>query len=311
MDNPLKGRDLLTLGDLTPKELSYLLDLAEAQKLAWSQGHRSRPLEGKAVALIFMKPSLRTRVSFEVGLYRLGAHPVVLGGTDTVFSRGETIKDSVKVLERYVDCICIRTFAQSMVEEIAHYSSVPVVNMLTDEHHPCQGLADLLTIKERFGRLAGLDFTYVGDGNNMASTYLLAGALSGMNVTIASPEGFEPAKGVMAQAMGIAEETGARLSIASDPKEAVMGANIVCTDTWASMGQEDEHDQRTRAFADYTVDENLMAAAAPDAVFMHCLPAHRGEEVTDAVMDAPSSIIYDEAENRLHAQKALLSLILG
>ncbi len=311
MDNPLKGRDLLTLANLTPLDLAYLLDVAVAQKLAWSQGHRPRPLEGKAVALIFMKPSMRTRVSFEVGVHRLGAHPVVLGGNDTVFSRGETVMDSVKVLERYVDCICIRTFAQSMVEEIAEHASVPVINMLTDDHHPCQGLADLLTIKERFGELAGRTFAYVGDGNNMANTYLLAGALSGMHVNVASPAGFEPSAEVVAQARMIAEETGAQLHVMCDPKDAVAGAHIVATDTWASMGQEQEHDERAVAFADYTVDEHLMATAAPDAAFMHCLPAHRGEEVTDAVMDAPCSIIYDEAENRLHAQKALLSLVMG
>lgn len=311
MDNPLRGRDLLTLANLTPAELGYLLDVAVAQKLAWSQGHRPRPLEGKAIALIFMKPSMRTRVSFEVGIHRLGAHPVVLGGNDTVFSRGESVKDSIKVLERYVDCVCIRTFEQSMVEEIAMHAAVPVINMLTDDHHPCQGLADLLTIKERFGDLSGVTFAYVGDGNNMANTYLLAGALTGMNVNVASPAGFEPSAEAVAQARLIAEETGAALHVMCDPAEAVAGAQVVCTDTWASMGQEEEHDERAVAFASYTVDESLMAAAAPGAAFMHCLPAHRGEEVTDSVMDAPCSIIYDEAENRLHAQKALLSLVLG
>jgi len=311
MDNALKGRDFLSIADLSPTELSHLLDVATAQKLSWSQGFRPRPLEGKSVALIFMKPSMRTRVSFEVGVQRLGAYPVVLGGNDTVFSRGESVKDSVRVLERYVDCICIRTFAQSMVEEIAEYASVPVVNMLTDEHHPCQGLADLLTIKERFGTLEGLTFAYVGDGNNMANTYLLGGALTGMNVNVASPAGFEPPAEILRQARAIAEQTGAVLHVMCDAQEAVAGAHIVATDTWASMGQEDEHAERTSAFASYTVDEELMASAAPDAAFMHCLPAHRGEEVTDAVMDAPCSIVYDEAENRLHAQKALLSLVLG
>jgi len=311
MDNPLKGRDFLSIADLSPAELSHLLDVATAQKLSWSQGFHPRPLEGKSVALIFMKPSMRTRVSFEVGVQRLGAYPVVLGGSDTVFSRGESVKDSVKVLERYVDCICIRTFEQSMVEEIAEHSSVPVVNMLTDEHHPCQGLADLLTIKERFGAFAGLTLAFVGDGNNMANTYLLGGALTGMNVNVASPAGFEPPAEIIEQARGIAAQTGAVLHVMRDAREAVAGAHIVATDTWASMGQESEHDARAAAFASYRVDETLMAAAAEDAVFMHCLPAHRGEEVTDAVIDAPCSIIYDEAENRLHAQKALLSLVLG
>ncbi len=311
MDNPLKGRDFLTLANLSSEELTYLLDVASAQKTASARGFHPRLLEGKAVALIFMKPSMRTRVSFEVGVHQLGAQPVVLGGNDTVFSRGESVKDSVKVLERYVDCICIRTFEQSLVEEIADHASVPVVNMLTDAHHPCQGLADLLTIKERFGELAGLNFTYLGDGNNMAHTYLLAGALTGMNVNVASPTGFEPSAEVVAQARLLAAESGAQLRVMCDPAEAVAGANVICTDTWASMGQEDEQAKRAVIFAPYTVDEGLMAAAAPDAVFMHCLPAHRGLEVTDGVMDAPCSVVYDEAENRLHAQKALLSLLLG
>lgn len=307
----LKGRDLLSLGDLTPSELTTLLDLAIEQKAAWAAGARELPLSGCAVALIFQKPSMRTRVSFELACTRLGAHPVVLSGGDTAFSRGETTHDTTKVLERYVDCICIRTFDQAFVREIAEHSSVPVVNMLTDEHHPCQGLADLLTIREHFGKLAGLRLAYVGDGNNMAHTYLLGGALAGMDIAVATPEGYECNGGVIAQARGIAATTGATIHITTDPADAVAGAQIVATDTWASMGQEAEHAERTAVFEPFRITSGLMAGAADDAVFMHCLPAHRGEEVTDEVIDAPYSIIFDEAENRLHAQKALLTALLG
>jgi len=307
----LKGRDFLSLGDLTPSELTGLLDLAIEQKTAWAAGVRELPLSGCAVALIFQKPSMRTRVSFELACTRLGAHPVVLSGTDTAFSRGETTHDTTKVLERYVDCICIRTFDQAFVREIAGHSHVPVVNMLTDEHHPCQGLADLLTIREHFGSLAGLRLAYVGDGNNMAHTYLLGGALAGMEVAVATPEGYECDPGVIAQARGIAATAGATIHITTDPVDAVAGAQIVVTDTWASMGQEAEHAERMAVFEPFKVTSGLMTGAADNAVFMHCLPAHRGEEVTDEVIDAPYSIIFDEAENRLHAQKALLSALLG
>ncbi len=210
MDNALRGRDLLSLGDLTPAELLGLIDAAEAQKRTWNRGGRTAPLAGKSIALIFQKPSMRTRVSFEVACYRLGAHPVVMSGPDGAFSRGETVYDTTKVLERYCDAIVIRTFAQSMVEEIAETASVPVINALTDDHHPCQGLADFLTIQEHLGRLAGRALAYVGDGNNMANTYLLGGALLGMSVAIATPSGFEPAGAVVEQAAAIAEQTGGR-----------------------------------------------------------------------------------------------------
>ena len=311
MDNPLRGRDLLSLADLTPAELGQVLSAAQAQKLAWSRGNRTAPLSGKSVALIFQKPSMRTRVSFEIACVRLGAHPVVMSGNDSAFSRSESVYDTTKVLERYCDAIVIRTFEQSMVEEIAEVASIPVINALTDDHHPCQGLADLLTIQEHLKRLAGVKIAYVGDGNNMANTYLLGGALAGMSVSIATPVGFETSTAVVAQAAAIAEQTGGRVAVTTDPAEAVAGADVVITDTWASMGQEAEHDARLAAFAPYRVDTALMAHAADGALFMHCLPAHRGEEVVDAVIDAPYSVVFDEAENRLHAQKALLSLVLG
>ncbi len=311
MDNPLRGRDLLSLGDLSPSELMSVLDAAEAQKRAWARGNRTAPLAGKSIALIFQKPSMRTRVSFEVACYRLGAHPVVMTGPDGAFSRGETVYDTTKVLERYCDAIVIRTFAQSMVEEIAEHAKVPVINALTDEHHPCQGLADLLTIREHLGRLAGVKLAYVGDGNNMANTYLLGGALAGMTVAIATPADYGVDPAVTAQAGAIAENTGGRVVVTTDPAEALAAADVVVTDTWASMGQEDEHATRLAVFEPYRVDQTCMSQAADGALFMHCLPAHRGEEVVNEVIDAECSVVFDEAENRLHAQKALLSLVLG
>ena len=311
MDNPLRGRDLLSLADFTPVELTYLLDVAIAQKRGWARGVRSTPLSGKSVALIFQKPSMRTRVSFEVACVRLGAHPVVMSGNDSAFSRSESVYDTTKVLERYCDAIVIRTFDQSMVQEIADVAAVPVINALTDDHHPCQGLADLLTIQERLGRIAGVRIAYVGDGNNMANTYLLGGALTGMSVAIATPPGFEADPAVVEQARAIAEQTGSRITVTHDASEAVTGADVVITDTWASMGQESEHAERLKVFQPYCVDRTLMAMAADKAMFLHCLPAHRGEEVLDEVIDAPYSAVFDEAENRLHAQKALLSLVLG
>ncbi len=228
------------------------------------------------------------------------------------FSRSETVHDTVKVLERYVDLIVLRTFAHSHIREVAEHASVPVINALTDDYHPCQGLADLLTIRQHKGTLAGLRLAYVGDGNNMAHTYLLGGALAGLDVSIASPKGYAPRADVVAEAEAIATRfaTGSKISIGEDPIAAVAGADIVVTDTWASMGQEDEHAKRVAAFSGFTVDEALMAHADGEAIFMHCLPAHRGEEVVDAVIDSARSVVFDEAENRLHAQRAWMSLVV-
>ena len=311
MTESLKGRDLLTLADLSSGEVTAVLDLAIVQKQEWAEGVRSRPLDGRAIALVFEKPSVRTRVSFEVACARLGATPVVLSGSGSAFSRGETVADTAHVLERYCDAIVLRTFEQARLDEVAEVASVPVVNSLSDDHHPCQGLADLLTIREHLGTLQGLTFAYVGDGNNMAHTYLHAGALTGMDVRIATPAGFEPSAEIVAEAQTIARTTGATITVTADPREAVAGADVVATDTWASMGQEGEHAARLAAFEPFRVHSGLMALAADAAVFLHCLPAHRGEEVTDEVIDAPYSVVFDEAENRLHAQKALLTLLLG
>jgi ornithine carbamoyltransferase len=307
----LEGRDLLTLGDWTPEEVAMVLERAKVQKRMWAQSsNRPRPLADKAVAIIMLKPSMRTRVSFEVAVRQLGGTPVLLGA-DSAFSRGESVKDTVKVLERYCDCIVLRTFAQQHVEEVAQYARVPVVNALTDDYHPCQVLADLLTIEDRFGALAGLKLAYIGDGNNMANTLLLGAALTGMHMTVACPPGFEPLRAAVERAKEIAVGTGAVLELERDPNSAVAGADVVVTDTWTSMGQEVQHDQRVAQFRGYTVDTELMMLAKSGAIFMHCLPAHRGEEVTDEVIDSEQSAVYDEAENRMRAQKALLSLIMG
>ena len=307
----LRGRDLLTLADLTPAELTHVLDVAEAQKRAWAAGKRSTPLAGKAVAVVLQKPSMRTRISFEVAIARLGAHPVMMTGPEGAFSRGETVYDTTKVMERYVDAIVVRTFAQSVVEEMAEVATVPIINALTDDHHPCQGLADLLTIRESIGRLEGVRFAYVGDGNNMAHTYMLGGALAGMDVAIATPCGYEPKEEFVEQARAIAASTGASITVTCDASEAVNDADVVATDTWASMGQEEEHAERVAIFEPFRVDQDLIGQASSQAIFMHCLPAHRGDEVTDNVIDHSCSAVFDEAENRLHAQKALLSLVLG
>lgn len=308
----LHGRDLLTLGELTPDELSAVLDLAVEQKRVLAGGGTLPRTSAKTAALVFMKPSLRTRVSFEVGCAQLGIHPLVMGPGDA-FSRSETIHDTVKVLDRMVDLIVVRTFAQADIEEIAMHATVPVINSLTDDYHPCQVLADLLTIREHKGALAGLKLAYVGDGaNNMANTLLLGGALSGMDVTIGAPASFVPSPAVLEEAQRLASHygTGAALRVVNDASEAVAGADVVVTDTWASMGQEDEHAARVAVFSSFAVTPELMERAAAGAIFMHCLPAHRGEEVLDEVIDAPYSVVFDEAENRLHAQRAWLSLVL-
>jgi len=233
-------------------------------------------------------------------------------GPYDAFSREETVHDTVKVLERYVDLIVLRTFAQSHIEEVAEHASVPVINALTDDHHPCQGLADLLTIRQHKGAFPGLRLAYVGDGNNMAHTYLVAGALTGMDVAIATPPGYEADQAIVEQARSLAKRygTGSDIAVGHDPRAAVAGADVVVTDTWASMGQEAERERRLRDFAGFTVDDDLMAQADDEAVFMHCLPAHRGEEVSASVIDSPRSIVFDEAENRLHAQRAWMSLVL-
>lgn len=314
----LAGADLLSLADLSSAQVSALLDLAAAIKADVTAGGTGEAAvggrigAGRAVGVILQKPSLRTHLSFEVGIHRLGGHPVMMTGENGAFSRGESIGDTARVLERFVDAIVLRTFAHDTIESLAEFASVPVVNALTDDEHPCQGLADLLTIREHFGSFEGLTMAYVGDGsNNMAHTYLLAGAHTGMRTVIGTPAEYLPAESYVAKAREIAAINGGSILVISDPEAAVAGADVVITDTWASMGQEGEHDLRASVFQPYQVNDELMALASERAVFLHCLPAHRGEEATDSVLDGPRSLIFDEAENRVHAQQAVLAAVLG
>ena len=297
-------RHYLSVDDLSPQELTSLLELSA--KVKAEPGAYADALAGKSVALIFEKPSTRTRVSFEVGVFELGAHAVVLSSSELQLGRGETIEDTGKVLSRYVDAIVLRTFEQERLEVLAGASSVPVVNALSDFEHPCQALADLLTVQERLGGPAGHVLTYLGDGNNVAHSLLLGGAKAGMTVRVATPPGFEPIPQVVQRAEEIAAETGGGVLITNDPVEASTGANILYTDVWASMGQEAESDERALVFPAFQLDQKLLDLAAPDAIVLHCLPAHRGQEITAEVMDGPRSSVWDQAENRLHTQKALL-----
>jgi ornithine carbamoyltransferase len=296
--------DYLSVDDLSPKELGELLDLAADVK-ARPDVYAGR-LAGRSIALIFEKPSTRTRVSFEVGVVQLGAHPVVLSSTELQLGRGETIEDTGRVLSRYLDAIVLRTFEQERLEVLAGAADVPVVNSLSDFEHPCQALADLLTMRERLGSLEGRTLTYLGDGNNVAHSLLLGGAKAGMRVRVATPAGFEPIPQVVKRATEIAAGTGGAVEISNDPVEAARHADVLYTDVWASMGQEAEADERLLVFTPYGVTQALVGSAADDVVVMHCLPAHRGQEIAADVIDGPRSAVWDQAENRLHTQKALL-----
>jgi ornithine carbamoyltransferase len=301
-------RHFLVDDDLSLDEQTAILDAADRMK---KDRFGTRPLSGpRSVAVVFEKPSTRTRLSFEVGIAELGGHPVILDARSTQLGRGETIEDTAKVLSRYVDAIVIRTFGQDRIEALAAAGSVPVVNALTDYAHPCQALADLQTIRAHKGVLAGLTLAYLGDGNNMAHSLLLAGAIAGMHVRVASPADFQPLDEVMKRAADIASSSGGSVAVTDDPLAAAAGADVLYTDVWASMGQEDEAASRLEVFRPYAIDERVVAAAAADVVVMHCLPAHRGEEIEAAVIDGPASIVFDQAENRLHAQKALLTFLL-
>ncbi len=306
----LKGRDFLTIHGWSRDELTKALDLADEQKAQMKAGQLVQPLRGKTLGMIFAKASTRTRLSFEVGMFQLGGHALFLSGNDLQLRRGESIPDTARVFSRYVDGIMIRTFAQADVEELAAWASIPVINGLTDLHHPCQILADLMTIREKKGTLSGLKLAFVGDGNNMAHSLMEGGAKFGMHVVIACPEGYDPDPAIVARARQDALASGARIEVVHDAREAAAGADVVYTDVWASMGQEAEAAARKAVFAPFQVNSPLMDLAHGDAIFMHCLPAHRGEDVTDAVIDGPQSVVFDEAENRLHAQKALLTLLI-
>lgn len=307
----LKGRDFISLHDWSRDELEEVLTLAQWQKARLKEGIRDEPLKGKQLGMYFAKPSTRTRLSFEVGIQQLGGRGLFLSADDLQLRRGETIADTARVMSRFLDGIMIRTFAHQDVTELARWATVPVINGLTDEEHPCQVMADLLTILERFGTLEGIKLAYVGDGNNMAHSLMDGGAKFGMHVTVASPEGYQPDPVRVTRAQETAERHGGLVEVMTDPAEAVRGAHVVYTDVWVSMGQEQEAERRRAAFRGYQVTEGLMRLAAPDAVFLHCLPAHRGEEVAAEVIDGPQSAVFDEAENRLHAQKAIMTLIMA
>ncbi|MGN8770351.1 ornithine carbamoyltransferase [Paenibacillus barengoltzii] len=307
----LSGRDFIELTDYSTDEIHYLIDLAIELKRKQKNGEVYQPLLGKTVGLIFEKSSTRTRVSFEVGTYQLGGHALFLSKNDIQLGRGETIADTAGVMSRYLDGIMIRTFGHDKVVDLARYATVPVINGLSDLAHPCQVLADYQTLYEHKGKLQGLKLAYVGDGNNMAHSLMIGGAKLGVHVSVASPEGYEPDPQIVADAQKIAKATGAVIEVVRDPKAAVQEADAIYTDVWASMGFEEEQKIREEAFRNYQVDEQLARYAKPDYVFMHCLPAHRGEEVSEGVIDGPHSIIFDQAENRLHAQKALMAALIG
>ena len=297
------NRDFLAIPDFSRAELDRLFDLAESMRIG---AYTKKPLAGKSLAMIFLKSSTRTRVSFEVGAWQLGGHALFLSSRDVQIGRGEPIPDTARVLSRYVDGIMIRTFAHADVEALAQYSRVPVINGLTDLLHPCQVLADVLTIRQRFGSYEGRKVAWIGDGNNMANSWINAAYRLGFELSLACPEGYEPDASILARAQAVA-----KVSLVRDPNEAAAGAHVVNTDVWASMGQEEEQQERAQAFAGYTVDAALMKRAARDAIFLHCLPAHRGEEVSAEVIDGPQSCVFDEAENRLHIQKAIMAALIG
>ena len=306
----MRGRDLISIADLSPSELDRVLNTAIALK----EGGREPILAGKTLALVFEKPSLRTRVSFHVAMRHLGGDCIYLSPPEVGLGERETPADVGRVLSRYVDCVAARVFAPETLTEIAEFADVPVINALSDPplgEHPCQALADLQTMRENKGALDGITVAYIGDGNNVANSLSLAAAMSGMHFRIASPEGYELEPTFVAQGEELAETSGGSIAMTNDPKEAVEGADVVYTDVWASMGQEREAALRKEAFQGYRVDAEMMSLAKGDAIFMHDLPAHRGEEVTDEVMDGRQSVVFDQAENRMHAQKAVLALLLG
>ncbi len=306
----MKGKDLIEIQHLSLEEIYQIFDLSNSLKLKQLSGEPHRLLSGKTLGMIFAKPSTRTRVSFEVGIYQLGGIGMYFGPNDLQLRRGETIADTARVLSRYLDGIMIRTFSHQDVIDLAKYASIPVINGLTDLHHPCQVLADLFTILEKKKRLSGLKLSYVGDGNNMAHSLLQGCTKVGMDISIATPKGYEPLKEVVNEALENAKYSGTKVLITNDPSEAVKDADIVYTDVWASMGQEAEAEERKKKFMPYQVNSDLVKYAKDDYLFMHCLPAHRGEEVTDEVADSSNSVIFDEAENRLHVQKAIMALVI-
>jgi ornithine carbamoyltransferase len=306
----LKGRDFLRVNDWAPDELLFVLELADRLKSRQREHIDHRHLEGRTLGMIFQKPSTRTRVSFEAGMFHLGGTALYLAAGDLQLGRGETIKDTARVLSRYLDGIMIRTFAQADVDELAADADIPVINGLTDDFHPCQALADVMTIRERLGEFDGVRVAYLGDGNNVCHSLMVACAKLEMDFVAATPEGYEPDETVVGWAREAAEASGGSVEVAHDPRAAAQGADVLYTDVWTSMGQEEERDRRVRDLEAYRIDDGLVALASERAIVLHCLPAHYGEEITEEVLYSPRSAVWDQAENRLHSQKALLASVI-
>lgn len=304
-------KDLISLQDYSADDIYHIISLALSLKKKQKNNISHPLLKGKTLGMIFAKASTRTRISFEVGIYQLGGYGLFLNSSDIQLGRGETIEDSARVLSRYVDGLMIRTFAHKDVKDLARYGSIPVINGLTDLLHPCQILADLMTIYEAKGRLKGLKISYVGDGNNVANSLLIGASKLGLHISIGSPKGYEIDKGIVSMAKSNAKISGSKICITDSPEKAVAEADIIYTDVWTSMGQEEETENRQKIFAPYQVNDKLFALANPDAIFLHCLPAYRGLEVTAGVIDGPNSMVFEEAENRLHVQKAIMVLLMG
>jgi ornithine carbamoyltransferase len=306
----LKGRDFLRVKDWAPDELLSVLDLADRLKARQREGIEHRHLEGRTLGMIFQKPSTRTRVSFEVGMFQLGGSALYLAAGDLQLGRGETIKDTAHVLSRYLDGIMIRTFAQSDVDELAEHADVPVINGLTDEFHPCQALADVMTIRERLGGFEGIRVAYLGDGNNVCHSLMVACGKLGMDFVAATPEGYDPDPEIVGSAREAAAASGGSIDLVREPRSAAEGADVLYTDVWTSMGQEEEHRRRLLDLEPYRIDESVVSLATERAIVLHCLPAHYGEEITEEVLYSDRSAVWDQAENRLHAQKGLMALII-
>jgi ornithine carbamoyltransferase len=306
----LKGRSFTRVADWSGSDLIRVLDLADELKELQRRREEHHLLPGRALGMIFQKPSTRTRVSFEVGIAQLGGTGLYLSAGDLQLGRGETLKDTAMVLSRYLDAIMIRTFAQEDVEQLAAHGSIPVINGLTDSSHPCQALADVMTIRERLGRLEGVTIVYLGDGNNVCASLMVAAAKLGMHFRAATPKGYEPSAEVVEIAREAAAETGATIELHNDPREAAAGAEVLYTDVWTSMGQEEERERRLTDLAGFGIDDELVRLAGEDAIVLHCLPAHYGEEITEDVLYGKHSAVWDQAENRLHAQKALMALVI-
>ena len=306
----MKGKSLASLYDLTQEEIKQIFKSSKLLKLQTLRGQEHPLLKGKTLAMIFEKPSTRTRVSFEVGMWQLGGYALYLSSSDLQLGRGESIADTAQTLSRYVNGIMARVIAHQTILDLIKYSSVPVINGLSDMTHPCQGLADLFTIDEKKGRLSGLKLAYIGDGNNVAHSLILGCSKMGMEINLACPKGYEPNPKVVSKGKEEGRKSGGRVRVMNDPREAVRMADVIYTDVWASMGQEKEHEKRGKIFKPFQVHAKLVKEAKEDYLFMHCLPAHRGEEVTDEVAGSKNSVIFDQAENRMHTQKALLALIM-